>query len=179
MNVLESATFHVIPTRNLAAHDRDAILALCARAYDVDSADDFVNFPDATHVVARINTQVVSHALWITRWFQVARASLLRTAYVEAVATEPVYQGQGLATAVMHCLQERIVDFEIGGLSPARYGLYARLGWEQWRGPLFVRTAQGQVATPDEEVMIFRLPRTPALELDAPISVEWRVGDVW
>ncbi len=179
MNVLESATLHVIHTHDLGSHDRAAILTLCTRAYDVDSADDFVNFPDATHVLARINTHIVSHALWVTRWLQIETAPLLRTAYVEAVATEPVYQGQGLATSVMRRLQESIVDCDIGALSPARYGLYTRLGWEVWRGPLFTRTDHGLVATPDEEVMIFRLPRTPALDLDARLSVEWRSGEVW
>jgi hypothetical protein len=79
----------------------------------------------------------------------------------------------------MRRLQESIVDFDIGALSPADYGIYTRLGWELWRGPLFTRTDNGLLATPDEEVMIFRLPRTPALDLDARLSVEWRSGEVW
>jgi hypothetical protein len=53
------------------------------------------------------------------------------------------------------------------------------LGWELWRGPLATRTDAGLVPTPDEEVMILRLARTPALSLDEPLSVEWRVGEVW
>jgi hypothetical protein len=28
-------------------------------------------------------------------------------------------------------------------------------------------------------VMILRLPRTPPLDLDAPLSIEWREGDLW
>jgi hypothetical protein len=34
--------------------------------------------------------------------------------------------------------------------------------------------------TPDEQVMVLRLPRTPAgLSLDAPLSAEWREGEFW
>ena len=34
--------------------------------------------------------------------------------------------------------------------------------------------------TPDETVMILRLPRTPPdLDLDAPLSAEWRRGELW
>jgi len=44
-----------------------------------------------------------------------------------------------------------------------------------------VRFEVGDVATPDEDgYIMFRLtPRSPALRADAPISCEWRPGDVW
>jgi hypothetical protein len=57
--------------------------------------------------------------------------------------------------------------------------MYARLGWEFWRGPLFIRRAGRLIPTPDEEVMILRLPKTPPLDLEAPLSVEWREGELW
>jgi aminoglycoside 2'-N-acetyltransferase I len=53
---------------------------------------------------------------------------------------------------------------------------------ERWRGPTFVRLGDRERATPEEDgfVMILRTPRTPAsLDLDAPISCDWREGDVW
>jgi aminoglycoside 2'-N-acetyltransferase I len=117
--------------------------------------------------------------LWVTRWLQPGTLPVLRTAFVEAVATDPAYQGRRLATAVMRALHAGILDFDLGGLSPARYGLYTRLGWELWRGPLFIRTDDGPLATPDEEVMILRLPRTPPLDLDVSLSAEWREGELW
>jgi aminoglycoside 2'-N-acetyltransferase I len=57
--------------------------------------------------------------------------------------------------------------------------LYTRLGWERWRGPLFIRTAERLLATPGETVMIHRLATTPALSLDDSLSAEWREGDLW
>jgi aminoglycoside 2'-N-acetyltransferase I len=75
---------------------------------------------------------------------------------------------------------EELQDFDVAGLAPFRVDYYTRLGWEVWRGPMFERTESGLVASPPEErVMIYRLPKTPALDLDAPISVEWRGGEIW
>jgi aminoglycoside 2'-N-acetyltransferase I len=103
----------------------------------------------------------------------------LRTAYVEAVATEPAFQRRGFATAVMQRVAHAIGDFDLGGLSPSEVGFYERLGWELWRGPLSIRSAAGLIPTPNERVMILRLPRTPPLDLHSPLSAEWREGELW
>lgn len=173
------ATIRVIAQHALGAVDRAEVLALCSHAFQCDYAPFLDTFTGATHVLASVDGRIVSHALWFTRWLQVADGPLLRTAYVEGVATAPAYEQRGLATAVMQTLQAQIVDFDIGGLSPAQHGLYERLGWKLWRGPLSARTAEGMIATPEDEVMILRLPGTPPLDLDAPLSIEWRAGEVW
>ena len=92
-------------------------------------------------------------------------------------ATAPDRQGRGYASAIMRRLAAAIGDWSLGALSPSDASFYARLGWERWRGPLSIRTADGPLATPDEEVMILRLPATPPLDLDAPLSAEWRAGE--
>jgi aminoglycoside 2'-N-acetyltransferase I len=79
----------------------------------------------------------------------------------------------------MRHLAEQILDFDLGGLSPSDPGFYARMGWESWRGPLAIRSAEGLLATPGEDVMILRLPRTPPLDLDSSLSAEWRSGELW
>jgi aminoglycoside 2'-N-acetyltransferase I len=176
MRLVQQITFDVVERHALTEQQQQGILALCFQAWGEDFA---LLWPTSTHVLAYVDGHVASHALWITRWLQPADAAPLRTAYVEAVVTDAAYQGRGLATAVMQQIHAHIADFDLGGLSPARYGLYSRLGWELWRGPLSVRTPTGSIDTPDEEVMILRLPRTPALDLDAPLSVEWRAGELW
>jgi aminoglycoside 2'-N-acetyltransferase I len=103
----------------------------------------------------------------------------LRTAYVEAVATEPGLQGQGLASAIMRRLASCITDYDFAALSPAQPGLYRKVGWEFWRGPLFIRTADGLLPTPDESIMCLALPKTPPLDWTLPLSAEWREGEVW
>lgn len=71
--------------------------------------------------------------------------------------------------------------FELGALGTGSHGFYERLGWATWRGPAFVRTAEGERRTPDEEgyIMVLRTPSTPTLDLAARISCDWRPGDVW
>jgi len=171
---LEAVHGDVLPPTRLAE-----VLALCERAFHQDLSPLYTAFPNRTHVMAIEDGVVVSHALWITRWLQPQGLPILRTAYVEGVATEEAYRGRGLASAVMRALHQRVLDFDLAGLCTGSPGFYARLGWERWTGPLFIRTAEGLISAPDDGVMVLRLPRTPPLRLDAPMSAEWRVGELW
>jgi aminoglycoside 2'-N-acetyltransferase I len=106
----------------------------------------------------------------------------IRTGYVEAVATVPRRQGEGLGTRAMAAVGEIIeADFELGTLGTGSHHFYERLGWETWRGPAFVRTPDGDRRTADDEgfILVLRTVRTPTLDLSAAISCEWRPGDVW
>jgi aminoglycoside 2'-N-acetyltransferase I len=133
------------------------------------------------HVLALVDDLVVSHALWVTRWLAPGERSPLRTAYVEAVATDPAHQGRGFGSAVMRALVREVSDFELAALCPSDEGqsLYARLGWETWLGPLGIRQGSGLIETPDESIMIHRLPRSPQLDVRDPLSAEWRPGEWW
>ena len=172
--------FRVVAGTDLTQEERVAVVALCDLAYEEDMGAVIGQFEEPVHVLGFLNEQLVSHALWITRYLQPEGLPLLRTAYVEAVATHPDFQHRGIASAIMKKVVEEIKDFDIAGLSPFSVDYYAHLGWELWRGAMFERTEVGLVASPPEErVMIYRLPKTPALDLDAAISVEWRIGEVW
>ena len=155
------------------------ILAMCSRAYEEDLEPLFRTFTGATHVVAFMQGSIVSHAMWVTRWLQPGDGALLRTAYVEMVATDPHFERCGYASAVMQRLAESITDFDLGALCPAEPGLYAKLGWVFWRGPLYIRDRDRLVQTADERVMVLPLAHTPTLDLDAPLSAEWREGELW
>lgn len=155
------------------------ILTLCNRAYEEDLQALFTTFTGATHVVAALGGAIASHAMWVTRWLQPGCGAMLRTAYVEMVATEPRFERRGLATSVMQYLAKNISDFDLGALCPAEPGLYLKLGWVRWRGPLHIRQHGGLLATPDERVMVLALPKTPRLDFDAPLSAEWRPGELW
>jgi aminoglycoside 2'-N-acetyltransferase I len=128
-------TIQVISGRNLSPAQRAAALYLCTRAYAEDYAPFLRSFPDPVHVLASVDGVLVSHALWITRWLQCDGGPLLRTAYVEAVATDPAHRGRGFATAVMRALQAQLLDFDLAVLCPFDERWYTRLGWERWRGP--------------------------------------------
>jgi aminoglycoside 2'-N-acetyltransferase I len=175
----ENLKLEVIRADQLAPGRLAEIHALCQRAYHEDLTPLFRTFTDVTHVIGSLGATIVSHALWVTRWLQPGDQPPLRTAYVEMVATEPRFQQRGFATAVMRRLAEAITDFELGGLSPADTTVYTQLGWVFWQGPLFIRTQDGLLPTPEERVMILRLPKTPPLDLTLPMSAEWREGELW
>ncbi|MGE0883794.1 MAG: GNAT family N-acetyltransferase [Blastocatellales bacterium] len=176
----DNLQFRVAGADDLHEEERAALIQLCTAAYEENFDHLFLSLPGATHVLGWLDGEIVTHAAWVTRWLQPAGLPLLRTAYVEAVATAPVRQGLGFGTAVMQHLQTHIQDYELGALSPSEVAFYARLGWEMWQGPLAIRTTAGIEPTPpDEEVMILRLPRTPALELSVLLTAEWREGELW
>jgi aminoglycoside 2'-N-acetyltransferase I len=173
-------SIEVTPVAELSAAQKAEIIALCAAAYEENFDRLFELLPGSTHVLARLNGTLVSHVAWIARQLQPEGLAPLRTAYVEAVATAPEWQGRGFATAALKETAARIGDYDLGALSPSEAAFYERLGWELWRGPLAVRTEDGLSPTPDdEEVMILRLPRTPPLDVTARLTAEWREGDVW
>lgn len=180
-----------------------AIRRLCAQAYPGENLQPLWDAyrPD-WYALALMDGAPVSHAMVVTRWLQAGNGPLLRTAYIELVATLPAFQGQGIATALMERLAQAIAaaGYDLTALCPADTQLYRRLRWEYWRGPLSIRppnaadrqdmTAPGQndgdaapaspLPTPEERVMILRLPSTPPLDLDLPLSAEWRPGgELW
>ena len=154
---------------------------LCAEAFEEDFDEYLELLGPGMHVLGRLDSLLVSHAMWVTRWLEPGGRAALRTAYVEAVATKAAFRRRGFAGEVLTRLAAEIGGtYDLAALSPSEETFYARLGWEPWRGPLFIRTAEGVEATPEERVMILRLPRTPAdLDPTEPLSAEWRRGEVW
>jgi aminoglycoside 2'-N-acetyltransferase I len=165
----------------LTPQTRRAIIELGTQAFEQDYDALLAPLHGATHVLGRLGGQLVAHALWVTRWLQAGTLPIMRTAYIEGVATERAHRNRGFATTVMRRVATEIHDFDLAALSPFSVAWYARLGWEPWRGPLYIRTRHGRLRTPafDGRVMILRLPNTPVLDLDAPLCAEWREGELW
>jgi len=170
---------------------RACVLALCADAYEEDLSPYLDDIGEGEHLLGWQDGELVSHLMWVERLLyrdrsSVAQRPALRSAYIELVATAPSQQGRGHASTLMRAAAAALGDFDVGALSPSDEAFYARLGWERWHGPLFVRgQAEGSdreawEPTPDEEIMILRLPRTPSeLDVHAPLAVDWRPGEVW
>lgn len=171
--------FTQIDARDLTPAGRAEIIGLCTLAYAEDFSDFFEVLPNSTHLLARLEGELVSHAAWVTRWLQPEGGPMLTTAFVEAVATAPAHRHKGFASAVLREVASRITEYDLGALSPSDAAFYERLGWELWRGPLGIRTDRGVQPTPGEEAMILRLERTPPLDLDRGLTAEWRVADLW
>ena len=175
----------VIAGDALAGAARAEIIGLCEAAYREDFSRLFELMPGSVHVMARDDLGVLlSHAEYVPRCLQPAGLAVLRTAYVEAVATAPGEQCQGLATAVLRQLLAVVAadgTWELAALSPSDAAFYERRGWEPWRGPLAIRRDGHLEPSPDDEqVMIRRLPRTPAtIDTTALLTAEWREGELW
>ncbi|MEM7130318.1 MAG: GNAT family N-acetyltransferase [Chloroflexota bacterium] len=177
-------TIRVTHTRNLSEDVRSAVDHVCMAARLGEMTESLFQFlpPDGIHVMGYIEDEMVSHAVVTTRWLQVAEQPILKTAYIDAVSTVPKFQQRGAGSAVMRHLTGVIPNYEIGALQTERVPFYSRVGWEVWRGPLAGRKANGErIPTPDmgdDRVMIFRLPNTPELDLDSPLSIEYN-GRIW
>jgi len=164
----------------MADAQRAEVLELCAEAYGENLTQYLADAGPGFHLLGRVRGILVSHAMVVSRTLQLGDGQHLRTAYVELVATHSRERRRGYASEILRELAGRIDDFDIGALAPSDEAFYARLGWETWRGALLVRTETGLVPTPDEQLMVLRLPRTPpALRLDQSVSIEWRPGEVW
>ena len=170
-------------TEELDAGVREAIVEVCVAAHGEEDFRNLFTYVVAggQHFMAFRGEEVVSHAVVTTRWVEPEGLPLLRTAYVDAVATLPAYQGQGYGSALMRRLAREAADpWEIACLETERASFYERLGWEVWRGPLAGRSDGGLVPTPEQTgIMILRLPRTPALDLDGILTIECQPARIW
>ncbi len=179
----ESTKFHieVVSSTAVPAAVRQSLLALCSDAYDEDFTAYLQLLSPAVHVFGWLEGELVSHAAWVERALHVDDARTLKSAYIEAVATHPRYQRRGYASAVLASIPPLLGEFDLAALAPSHASFYARLGWEQWQGPLTYLDPSGvEFPTPEEEVMIYRLPRTPAsLNLRSKLTTQWRPIEVW
>lgn len=175
-----------LSTKELTRSELVAIRALLERAFGSDEEERFTDADwdhslGGVHFVLDIAGEIVAQASVVERELHIGGRTL-RTGYVEAVATEPERQGAGFGSLVMADMTAWIRDrFELGGLGTGRQGFYQRLGWLTWIGPSSVRMADNERPTPEDDgyIMVLPTPSSPPLDLTAPISCDWRPGDVW
>jgi aminoglycoside 2'-N-acetyltransferase I len=184
--VTEQRTIHELTSDALNSQQIAQVRQLLWAAFERDEhggfdEDDWQHALGGSHFLAELDGVIVAHASVVERSLQLAGVPL-RTGYVEAVATLPEVQGNGHGSALMREVNRLIAtDYELGALGTGSQAFYERLGWQIWRGPSSVRTDGGEVRTPDEDgyIMALIVPNTPPIDIGAPISCEWRAGDVW
>jgi len=179
----ELITITSTQTEDLNSATRAEIIQVCVAAHQEEDFKNLFTYVPAGgwHFMAYHAGQLVSHAVVTTRWLQVESQPLLKTAYIDAVATLPEYQGQGYGSALMRQLANDIErEYVIACLETERESFYQRLGWQTWRGPLAGRSEQGLIQTPDQRgIMVLELPQTPLLDLDSALSIECQADRIW
>ena len=147
----------------------------------VFSAEDYEHAFGGVHFILEEDGEILSHASVVARELHTGTHAL-DTGYVEGVATWPVYQRRGYASTLMRAVGDHLDErYDLGGLSIGVEGFYERFGWRYWEGLTYCRADDGLVRTEDGDgvVMVRPTPRTPDLDLTAPISCNLRSGDVW
>jgi aminoglycoside 2'-N-acetyltransferase I len=170
-------------TEDLNGLVRTAIIQVCVAAHQEEDFNNlFTYIPSGGwHFLAYRNEQLTSHALVTTRRLQPEGHPLLKTAYIDAVATLPEYQGRGYGSTLMSQLAKNVDDeYSIACLETERESFYERLGWQTWRGPLAGRNEQGLVPTPEQYgIMVLQLSKTPLLDFESMLTIECQPGRIW
>jgi len=170
-------------TEDLSPATRAEIIQVCIAAHQEEDFKNLFTYAPTGgwHFLAYYADKLVSHAGVSTRWLQVEGQPLLKTAYIDAVATLPTHQGQGYGSALMRQLASDIDrEYIIACLETERETFYERLGWQTWRGPLAGRSEQGLIPTPEQRgIMVLRLSQTPVLDLDSALSIECHSDRIW
>lgn len=181
----DRARLRRVPTHELTAPEIRAIRELLWAAFGSGdqgfTEDDWQHAIGGLHFVLELDGKILAHASVVQRELHLDGRPV-RTGYVEAVATDPGQQGRGLGTRVMREVTSYVRErFELGALGTGSHHFYERLGWLAWRGPTLVRTEDGTQRTPGEDgyILVLPTPSSPELDLRAPMSCEWRPGDVW
>jgi aminoglycoside 2'-N-acetyltransferase I len=178
----------VIELRLLATSDLTDDLVIAIRGL-MDEAfgggfsdDDWEHTIGGIHAVVLDGGRVVSHGSVVARTLVIGDR-MVRAGYIEGVATAPSRQRQGHGSRVMSALGEVVArEFETGALSTGEHRFYERLGWERWRGPTFVRRADGSVmrtADEDDGIMTFRVGTSHWCDPTLSLTCEERPGDDW
>ena len=176
----------------LSAADLSGLHALFQAAWPGGRFDrhDFEHAMGGRHWLIEVDGRIASHASVVPRTVWVGGRAF-RTGYVEAVATLPSLENRGLGSAVVRGASDHIrATYELGALSTGRHAFYARLGWQTWLGPTFVRMPRDEDGdersrrverTPDDDgtVLVLATPTSPPMELTGPLICDWRDGDVW
>jgi aminoglycoside 2'-N-acetyltransferase I len=164
---------------------REVLRELWRAAFGDFAPEDEEHAWGGLHVLALDAGRVVSHACVVPRTLLVDGEEYA-AGYVEAVATLPSRQGQGLGTEVMRLLDSRLAErYELGALSTGVHEFYEQLGWERWRGPSYVLRQVGEEAVldrteeEDDGLMVLRTSHSSGLDLTAAIVCHERPGDDW
>ena len=173
----------VLESDRVDATTRAALRELWDRAFgDRFDDHDADHAFGGVHVLIRESDHIIGHASAVPRLITFGDQPWAMCGYVEAVATDPQRQGQGIGRLAMERLQIEIASrWGIALLSTGRAtGFYEGLGWQRWLGLSYTQTTHGTVLDGEHGgLMVFR--SDPSLVVDRTLTVTChdRAGDAW
>ena len=173
----------VLESDQVDAAARAAMRRLWARAFgDRFDDDDADHAFGGVHVLVRDSGRIIGHASAVPRLIRFGDQPWRTVGYVEAVATDPGRQGEGLGRLAMSRLHDEIASrWEVALLSTGRAtGFYELLGWERWLGLSYTQTEAGVV--PDGEhggLMVLRADPSFPVDRTLAVTCQDRPGDAW
>jgi aminoglycoside 2'-N-acetyltransferase I len=172
----------VLESSHADAATRKALRRLWDRAFG-DRFDDIAanHAYGGVHVLVRDGGHLIGHASAVPRLIRFGDQPWRTVGYVEAVATDPERQGEGVGRLAMERLHEEIASRWVAALlSTGRAtGFYELFGWQRWLGPTYTQTRAGVVLDGHEGLMVFSCDRSVALDRTVAVTCQDRPGDVW
>jgi aminoglycoside 2'-N-acetyltransferase I len=149
-------------------------------------ADEFTNYDwenvlGGLHALAWEGEDLIGHASVIQRRL-LHQGRALRAGYYEGVVVRTDQRGRGHGARMMKELARRTRGvYELSALfsSETAQPFYSVLGWTAWRGPLQTLTPNGVREDPRFPGRVFVLEHSFPLNIDAPLTCDWRDGDPW
>lgn len=178
--VIRTHTARLIHTADLDSETRCAARELLIEAFEGDFTEE-----DWEHCLGGMHALIWYHGILIAHAAVVQRRLLyqdraLRTGYVEGVAVDSDWRGNGLGAAIMDAAEQVLRGaYELGALSAGDdvAPFYRARGWVPWLGSTPVMTADGIVPAMDEGVHV--LPMSSGVDPSGSLTCDWRAGDGW
>ena len=175
-------TARLVHTADLESDARQRAYEMVNDAFAGELTDtDWDHALGGMHALIWHHGAIIAHGAVVQRRL-LYRGAALRCGYVEAVAVREDWRGQGLAIAILDACEQVIRGgYQLGALSSSDRGrrLYTLRGWLPWDGPTSVLAPTGMTRTPDDDGSVFVLPIGISLDATAPLTCDWRDGDVW
>lgn len=171
----------VTHTSQLTADELGAAEHLLYAVFEDLEPEDWEHALGGMHATAWEDGALIGHAAIVQRRL-LHRGVTLRAGYVEGVAVRQDRRRRGVASALMHAIEEmarRAYDVAALGATDEAAPLYAGRGWQVWRGSLSALTPAGIRPTPEESGAVYVLRLSAPLDLDAELTCDWREGDGW
>jgi aminoglycoside 2'-N-acetyltransferase I len=108
----------------------------------------------------------------------------LRSAYVDAVFTNPIFQNKGYAKILMKKVVEVMYEynFDLGALETYYIKLYEYVGFEKWNGSLYgIDFSNKIIETPEANghVMIYKFNKSNFLDINNNLLILKQSSRIW